>query len=474
MGVRSGSLVAAVAAVAAIGGIALVAQAGAGTPPRTQITVWAASPGLYGGARYGGAPTTGAMITEQRDLDLAGGEARAVGVAATIDPASVQLRDVTDPDAVVLEQRFVPAAATPTELLARHLGASITVVTPRGEVSGALRAVDDQVLVVEVGAGEQRHLQVLRRDGYVQEVRLPARASPAGDPPSLVWRVRTTKPGKHTVELSYRADGLSWTADYLAVVDEASKSLELSARATIKNATGASFDGAELTLITGSAAVQRRATARPAPPAMRYVVPTAVRIAAGDAVQVELIPRRAAPARSVIMYEAMDDPSEGFQLHPGTDCAQYNGAEPGSGRAEVALELDVPAPAVLPDGKVRLFRRHAGHLELMTEEPLRTGVGVARIGVAAAGDVTGERHAVTCNYDEHTHTIQETVELKLENKARQAADVIVREYLWRWPVWHFEAEDHKGVRAGPQTQEYHLHVPGNGSQRITYTVVYTW
>jgi hypothetical protein len=437
--------------------------------------VWATPPagtGIYGGVTYGGsAPTTGALVTEQRDLELAGGEARITGVAATLDPASVQLRDLTDAGALVSEQRFVPGAATPTELLARHIGDPITVVTPRGEVTGALRSVDDQVIVVEVGTGDQRHLQMMRRDGYVQDIRLPA--GTGSDQPTLVWRVRTTRPGKHAVELSYRADGMSWSADYLAVLDEAGKSIDFSAWATIRNATGASYDAAELTLVSGANAGPGGGLFRPAP--VRFAVPGQVRIGHGDAVQVELMPPRlAAKARSVITYEAIPDPSPSFQAYPGADCNQFDGTGTSLSRAEVAIELDLPPQIVLPDGKVRLFHRRAGRIELVSEDPLRASAGIARLRVSPDAGITGERRAVTCNYDEHAHTLKEEVEVKLENKAPQAADVIVREFLWRWPIWRLEAEDHKGVRAGPQVQEYRVHVPASGKHVVTYTAVYTW
>jgi len=470
MGVRTVSLIA-----VAVAGITAVVQAGspgAGTAARTQITIWATpappSGEAYGGLAYGGyAPTTGALITEQRELDV-GGDTRVAGVAATLDPASVQLRDLTDPAAEISDQRFAPAAATPTEILARHVGDAVSVTTPKGEVAGVLRAVDDQVIVVETGAGDQRRLQVMRRDSYVQDIRLPASA---GGDPSLAWRVRSARPGKHTVELSYRADGMWWTADYLAVLDEPGRAVELSSWATIKNATGASYDGVDLILVGAAPDAPPSGVGR-APPA-RFHVPAPVRIGRGDAVQVELAPRRTAPVRSVVIYEAMPDPSPRFQAAPGIECNQFSAAAPG-GHGDVAIELDVPARTTLPDGKVRLFQRRAGRLDVVTEEPLRTGAGVARIRIAPAADITGERRGVTCSADEQHHTVRETVEVKLENHGRQPADVVLREFLWRWPVWHIEAEDRKGVRAGPQLQEYRMRVPAMGKQVVTYTAVYAW
>ena len=97
-----------------------------------------------------------------------------------------------------------------------------------------------------------------------------------------MWRLATKKPGKHTVEVTYRADGLTWAADYLAIFDEAQKTIDFSAWATLRNATGTSFDGAELTLVSGGAVAPRRRQSvllrqsppRPATPPTRFTVPT--------------------------------------------------------------------------------------------------------------------------------------------------------------------------------------------------------
>ena len=190
----------------ALAAFAFAPEAGAGgSGPQTSITVWSTPPAqlaayayasAYGGLSYGGyAPPSGAMITERREVDVvAGGELRISGIASTVDPATVQLRSLTDPTGVsVSEQRFVPGATTPDEILARHVGDQVTIVTPKGEVAGVLRSADAQALVLEVGAGDQKRIQVMRRDGYVQDIRMPA--GQGVDKPSLVWRLATKKPG---------------------------------------------------------------------------------------------------------------------------------------------------------------------------------------------------------------------------------------------------------------------------------------
>ncbi len=456
----------------------LVAHAGGSTG--TRVTVWGAAPSsaAFGGMTYGGAvPTSGAMITETRDVEIgATGEIRITGVAATVDPASVQLRDLTEPAITITEQRFVPGATSSTALLARRIGEQVTVVTTKGEVGGVLRAVDDQTIVVETGAGDARRssvLSVMRRDGYVLDVRV---ASTGTDEPTMIWRVVAKKPGKHTVELTYRAEGISWTADYLAVLDEAGATLDFSAWATLKNATGATFERAELTLVSAGTATATGTLLRPPPVPLRFTTPTPVKIAAGDAIQVELIPARtAAKVRRVVTYEAMPDPSQNHQEDPATDCSFHNGVGTDTGRAEIAVELDLPAQTTLPEGRIRLFHRSkAGRLEVASEDVLRSSAGIARIKLAPGGEIVGSRKAVTCNVDERTRTIHEKLEVRIENKGKHPADVVIREYAWRWPVWKLVGEDKRSMRSGPQALEYRVQVPAKASQVVTYSVLYSW
>jgi len=447
--------------------IATPASAG----PRTQVTIFSGTvTSPFGGTPYGGAPVVaGAMISEQRELDVpASGEVRISGIAATADPASAQLRDLTDPTAAITEQRFVPGAATPNEMIARRIGERVTVVTTRGDVTGTLRAIDDHSIVVETGTGDQRRVSVMRRDGYVLDIRLPGTAA---DKSSFAWRLGSKKPGKHTVEVTYRADGLAWTPEYLAVLDEPGKAIDFNAWATVRNAAGVTFDAAAVTLVGPT---HQTARGMPGTPA-RFTPAQAVRLGAGDSLQVQLVPARiAAKVRSVIAFEAIPDPTTGYQAEAGIDCASFNGAAVGQSRAEVAVELDLASPVTLPEGRVRLFRRRAGKLETVSENLLRTATGIARIRIGPNLDIGGERKAVSCTVDEHARTLHEKIEVKVENKGAQTAEVVVREFLWRTPVWRVESEDKKGTRAGTQTQEYRLRIPAKGTQSVTYSVLYTW
>jgi hypothetical protein len=476
--------------VAVLTAMATDVGAGGSPSPQTTITVWSTQPasayGAYGGTGYGGyAAPTGAMITERREVDVAdGAEVRITGIASTVDPATVQLRSITEPGGLsIAEQRFVPGAKTPDEILARHVGDTVTIVTAKGEVTGLLRSVDSQALVLEVGTGDARRLQVMRRDSFVQDIRLPA--GKGSDKPSLVWRLSTKKPGKQTVEVTYRADGLSWAADYLAIFDEAARTIDFSAWATVRNATGTSFDGAELTLVSGGSSGAAQSPYNPygtvqrqSVPPSRFVVPTPVHVGSGESVQVELMqPRVGAKARSIVSFEAVQDLSPNYQGYPATDCSMLNATVAGNGRAEVAVEVDLPGVKQLPEGRVRVFKRAKGtdRLEVLAEDQLRTAAGVARVRLAAHTDLAGERRTSGCVLDERARTLSEKVEVKLENKAKQAVDVVVREFMWRYPVWRIDPADEsiKGTRTSPQTQEYRVSIPAGGKKTVTYSVTYS-
>jgi hypothetical protein len=465
-----------------VAGAAVAASAYAAAPvAKTAITIFTAAPdpnaastaSAFGGTSYGEAiaPPTGALVVEHRDVDVGdNGDVRLAGVPDTIDPASVQLRGLD-----VVEQRFMPGAVTPDDVLQHHVGEPVAVTTAKGDVTGTLRAADAQAIVVETNGS----LRVLRRDGYVLDVKLGGAS--AGAQPTLIWRVAAKRGGKQPVEISYRAEGIAWSADYVAVFDPNAKTLDFSAWATVKNATTATFDSAELTLVDTTqaplvAAPSKSPTAvvhAPGAPPTRFAVPGAVRLGAGETVQVELMPPRVgAKVRPVVTFEAMADPSANFQQFQAVDCNQLSTQVAGAGHAEVALELDTPSE--LPVGKVRLFQRDGARLDVISEDQLHATPTLARIRLASDSEIVGERHAASCNYDEHARTIREKIELAVENHGKQKATVIAREFLWRWPMWHLEDESAKGTRAGTQTQEYRLELGPGAKQTITYTAVYAW
>jgi hypothetical protein len=471
--------VAAAGAVVGLGVWAGRAAAGGGTPADgTAITVWRT--GAVGGLGYGGVPTTGgAYVVEHRTMDVpASGELRLPGVSTMIDSATVQMRSVTDPAGTsVVEQRIVAGGATPDALLGRRIGKSITVVTDHGEVAGTLRAFDADTIVVEVGSGKDTTVEILRRGEHVIDIKMPLDA-PVLDQPTLVWRVSAAKPGPQALEISYRTDGLAWEPDYSAVLDDTKNTIDFSAWATVSNQTGAEFKDVELALASGDAGAGGAGTAATATHEQdaTFKVPRRVHVGAGETIQVELSPaKKSVPARKVIVVEPTPDQSASFQAYPAQDCYAY--APPGQGaKADIAFEIDTSGGQALPEGRVRLMRKSGDKLEVGGEDVLRVNAATstARIRLASATDIASEQRQVDCRFDDHARQLHERIEVKVENHGKAAADVVLRAFMYRWPMWKMEAEDEKGTKAGPQVQEYRVHLAGGGAKTLTYSVVYSW
>jgi hypothetical protein len=461
---RAAALGGALAIATGVGGRAL-----AGRDQKTSVAIWRS--GAVGGYGYG-AVAAGAFVTQRRDIDIGeGGVVRFAGVAATIDPATVELRSVTDPGGTaIVEQRFINDLMSAEALLARHVGKAVTVVLAQGEVSGTLRAVSAESLVVETAG---HGLEIIRRGDHVIDVKLGAAAF--DEEPTLEWKLTARRPGKHTVELGYRVAGLTWQPEYTAVLGDGDV-VDLTAWATVRNDAGLDLAGAELTLVAGTVAAPSaghpalRGAAAPAP----FKITRPADLPSGQAMQVELAPRRSGVlGHRRIVLEPMADQSAAYQAAPAYDCYAYT---PGTGpHAEQMLELD-GGGAVLPEGRLRVFRRQGAELLVVGEDTLRVNgaSGALRIRLGAAPDITGERRQVECRQDSGGRSMRERIEVKVENKSKVAADVVVREYLYRWTNWKIEAEDVKGARAGGAGYELPVRLPAGASKTVSYTVVYAW
>src|SRR5262249_24739423 len=256
--------------------------------------------------------------------------------------------------------------------------------------------------------------------------------------------------------------------------------------ATVSNDTGVEFKDAELNLVTGvldnqapqaqypGAYVPRAPNGAPA----SFTVPRPVTIAPGGTVQVELMPSRSNVAtHRVVVYETTPDMSASYQTYMNYDCYSYN-QQPNTGaRGELDLEVDAPTKGmVLPEGRVRVFKRKGDALELLGEDTMRVNgeTGHARLRLGTDDTVSGSRKQLEGKYDDQARTLREKFEITGENKSKDPIEGGMREYMYRWVNWKMDGEDIPGTRAAAQTQEYRVKLGGNSKKTFTYAVVYSW
>ena len=167
-------------------------------------------------------------------------------VASTIQPETVAVKPLGGGFSV-LEQNYRFDLLSPETLLRKYVGRNVRAYRYH-EATGKEDVVDAKLLSMEGGPV----LQIGKEITFAYPGRLAFPELPPNliAKPTLVWLVDSKQP-KQNVEVSYLAQGLSWKADYVFVVNENESKGDLVGWVTLVNQTGASYQNAELKLVAG-------------------------------------------------------------------------------------------------------------------------------------------------------------------------------------------------------------------------------
>lgn len=195
-----------------------------------------------------------ALIQDVRPLSLNNGTVRQdfPDVSAQIRPETVSL---AVPDARIVEQNFDFDLLSPSSLMEKAVGETITLLRTN-PATGAETRERARVLAVNGGVVLQigERIEVLRDDG------LPVRAIFDKVPPSLRARptlsvtLDSSRAGTRPATLSYLSRGLGWKADYVALLDRKSGTIDVQGWVTLTNTTGTTFTNARTLLVAGEVA----------------------------------------------------------------------------------------------------------------------------------------------------------------------------------------------------------------------------
>lgn len=194
------------------------------------------------------------LVRETRRVELGTGRVALsyADVSAHIQPESVHIRSLTDPNGLhVFEQNYRYDLLTPQKLLEKYVGRKLRVAR-YNEKLGTDEIKDAELLSVEGGP-------VLRIDGEVVtgfngRFSFPSLPENLVAKPTLEWLLGSTQP-RQSVEVTYLTSNLSWRADYVVSLDATDTRADVNGWVTLENTSGATFIGAELKLVAGD--VQR-------------------------------------------------------------------------------------------------------------------------------------------------------------------------------------------------------------------------
>jgi hypothetical protein len=195
-----------------------------------------------------------ALVRDVRNLTLArgAGNLRFMDIAATVNPATVHFRSLTEPSNVsVLEQNYEYDLLEPDKLLRKYVGREVTLMRNRTE-SGSTRQEEVKATLLSYNSQPVWKIgnEIVTGMG-ADHIRFPELPETLYSRPTLIWTVQNDGAAKHRVEASYLAGKLAWSADYVLTVARDDKAADLNGWVTMTNGSGTSFRNAKLQLVAG-------------------------------------------------------------------------------------------------------------------------------------------------------------------------------------------------------------------------------
>jgi len=195
-----------------------------------------------------------ALVRDVRDLRLPAGtfDLRFVDIAATVNPATVHLRSLSEPSRVgVLEQNYEYDLLEPDKLLRKYVGRELTLVRTRTD-NGQTRDEELKARLVSYNNGPIWKIGNEYVTGLqASALRFPELPENLYSRPTLVWSLANRGGLNHRLEASYLATGLSWSSDYVLTIGRDERSADLDGWVTLTNQSGTGFKDARLQLVAG-------------------------------------------------------------------------------------------------------------------------------------------------------------------------------------------------------------------------------
>jgi hypothetical protein len=195
-----------------------------------------------------------ALVRDVRNLQLPRGvgNLRFMDIAATVNPATVHFRSLTQASLVsVLEQNYEYDLLDPDKLLRKYVGREVTLVRNRQE-GGTTRQEEVKALLLSYNTAPVWKIgnEIVTGLG-ADHIRFPELPDSLYSRPTLIWTVQNDGEAKHRVEASYLARSLAWNADYVLTVARDDKAADLNGWVTMTNNSGTAFKNARVQFVAG-------------------------------------------------------------------------------------------------------------------------------------------------------------------------------------------------------------------------------
>jgi hypothetical protein len=420
-----------------------------------------------------------ALVRDVRNISLKKGKdiVTVDEIPSGIEPTSIHFKSLRAPGKVkILEQNYEFDLVSSDKLLEKYLSRKISVKTEEaGLYRGYLMSFDKGTLVIseKIKGGETT---LIERE-TVQEIKFSKLPEGLKTKPALVWLLKSDLAGKHDVEVSYLTGGISWKADYVSVVSDDDKSLDMTGWVSIDNKSGVGYPEAKLKLIAGD--VHRVKPAVAPRKAARFAMATAdaegfeekvffeyhlytlgrpATIKDKQIKQIELLSASAVPAKKIYIFEA---------------AARYWSRQQDSKKIKVMMEIKNSKKnnlgMALPKGLVRVYKKDSdGSLQFVGEDRIdhTPKDEKIRIYLGNAFDLVGERKKIS--HDKTKKYITENYEVSLRNHKKKVVTIVVKEHFYG--DWEIKDSNYKTEKKDAYTAEFKIPVKPDEESVLKYTV----
>jgi hypothetical protein len=431
-----------------------------------------------------------ALVRDVRDLRLARGvaELRFMDIAATVNPATVHFRSISQPSELdVLEQNYEYDLLEPDKLLRKYVGRDVTLVRMRQQ-DGTTRAEEVTARLLSYN-----NAPVWRIGGeivtgmHADHIRFPELPENLYARPTLIWTLENGGAERHRVEAAYLAGKLSWAADYVLNVGRDDKAADLDGWVTLTNGSGTAFPNARLQLVAGDLNRVRQAIGRMAMESLRSDVPAAAPMEqeAFSEYHLYTLGRRTTinnnETKQVSLLGGTGVPVRKRYVVEGRSAYYHNTYHPGAPIKDVVqvyyqfkneerAGLGMPMPA----GTVRVYQADTkGGVQFVGEDRIghTPKDETLNLKIGNAFDVVAERNQV--DFQKIAASTYE-VEFEITLRSHKPAPISVEVNEPVGGTWRMVRSSHHWTKTAARATQFTVPVAANGTAVLKYRVRVTY
>jgi hypothetical protein len=433
-----------------------------------------------------------ALIRDVRQLTLPTGTFRLKfeDIAATVNPATVHFRSLTDADKLgVIEQNYEYDLLEPAKLLHKYVGKEVTLVrsyqengtTKHEEVKATLLA-DNNGPVWKIGNDIVTGM-------YSESLRFPEVPANLFDRPTLLMSLENSGARKQQIEASYLASNLSWNSDYVLTVARDDKAADLDGWVTLANNSGTAFHNARLQLVAGdlNRLPQPNMVARDEAVGMmrKAAAPTGFQQENFSEYHLYSLGRRTSvedkETKQISLLQGSGVPVEKIFVVNGQNFYYHNYQNPGSPlkdpvmvfykfKNEEKAGLGMPLPA----GNLRVYQKDSkGGVLFIGEDRIEHTPKdeVITVHIGNAFDVVSERKQT-----DYKKIASNVYEMEFEITIRNHKDIPITVQA-NEPIggsWEMLSSSYKFTKTSAWAAQFQVPVDKNGTSVLKYRVRVTW